>query len=138
VNATDQAGNVATRTQTYNVNYVFVGFFSPVNNGVWNVVNAGRTIPVKWQQRDAFGSFVLDLGTVESIYFFQVPCSSETIALPMEGFADDAGASELRIAGTEYHFNWKTQKSFANKCFELRVTLDDSPMPHVAKFKFVK
>ena len=138
VNATDLAGNTSTNTHTYGINYVFTGFFSPVNNGVWNVVNAGRAIPLKWQLTDALGNFVLDLATVQSIYFFQVPCSSETIALPMEGLADDAGSSDLRIVGTEYHFNWKTLKNFANKCFELRVTLNDSTPAHVAKFKFTK
>jgi phosphatidylglycerophosphate synthase len=138
VTATDLAGNTATVTHTYSVNYVFNGFFTPVLNGVWNVVNAGRAIPLKWQLTDAAGSFVLDLATVQSIYYLQVGCSSETISVPIEGYADDAGASELRIVGTDYQFNWKTQKSFANKCFELRLTLNDGSPQRTAKFKFSK
>ncbi|HEX7085876.1 MAG TPA: Ig-like domain-containing protein [Vicinamibacterales bacterium] len=138
VTATDKAGNTAFVTHSYGVNYVFNGFFSPVLNGAWNVVNAGRAIPLKWQLTDALGSPILDLGTVDSITYYQVPCAGEGIANPIEGLADDAGASDLRITGTEYHFNWKTAKDFANKCFELRVTLDDGSAPHVAKFKFAK
>ncbi len=46
---------------TYSINYVFTGFFSPVTNGgVWNVVNAGRAIPLKWTLTDAAGNFILD------------------------------------------------------------------------------
>ncbi len=68
-----------------------------------------------------------------------MPCSvGDSVPVPLEGYADDAGASELRITGTEYHFNWKTAKNFANKCFELRVTLNDGTPPHIAKFKFTK
>jgi hypothetical protein len=138
VTATDVAGNTATVTHTYGVNYVFNGFFAPVLNGVWNVVNAGRAIPLKWQLTDAAGNFVLDLATVQNIQYLQVGCSSETISVPIEGYADDAGASDLRIVGTDYQLNWKTQKTFANKCFELRVTLNDGTPPHIGKFKFSK
>ena len=121
VNASDQAGNTATTTHTYGIQYVFNGFFNPVvNNGVWNVVNAGRAIPLKWTLTDATGNFVLDLATVQSIYYAQVPCSyGESVPVPLEGDADYTGNSDLRIAGTEYHFNWRTLKNFANKCFPI-------------------
>ena len=51
--------------------------------------------------------------------------------------ADDSGTSGLRITDNQFHFNWKTEKSFANTCMELRVTLDDGTV-HIAKFAFTK
>ena len=63
VNATDVAGNPASLTHTYAVQYSFLGFFTPVDNlPVLNGVNAGRAIPLKREVlRDALGNPVLNL-----------------------------------------------------------------------------
>ncbi|HSK52962.1 MAG TPA: hypothetical protein VLA44_09415, partial [Clostridia bacterium] len=51
--ATDNAGNTATASVSYNVAYGFTGFFRPVDNdGVLNVVKAGQAIPLKWRLVD--------------------------------------------------------------------------------------
>ena len=137
VNATDVAGNPASLTHTYAVQYSFLGFFSPVDNlPVLNGVNAGRAIPLKWELRDALGNPVLNLANVAGITYVQIACGSESVD-PMEYVADDSGTSELRLTATGYHFNWKTEKGFANRCYTLRVALNDSTV-HEAKFKFKK
>jgi hypothetical protein len=134
--------SIGTGTGTGTINnddhYTFTGFFEPVENlPVLNGVNAGRAIPLKWELRDPAGALVLDLGTVEGITYKQIQCGSEYVE-PMElAAADDSGFSELRLTATGYHFNWRTEKGFANKCYEIRIALDDDT-GHSAKFKFRK
>ena len=137
VNASIGTGT-GTGTITNDDLYTFTGFFEPVENlPMLNGVNAGRAIPLKWELRDPAGALVLDLGTVEGITYTQCQCGSEYVD-PMElPAADDSGFSELRLTATGYHFNWKTEKTFANKCYEIRVALDDGSV-HKAKFKFKK
>ena len=135
------SASIATGTGTGTITnddfYTFTGFFSPVENApALNGVNAGRAIPLKWELRDPSGTLVLDLATVTGITYVQIACGAEPVD-PMEYVADDSGTSELRLTATGYHFNWKTEKGFANRCYELRVSLNDSTT-HEAKFKFKK
>jgi hypothetical protein len=51
VTATDNAGNVAKRTITYNVHYTFGGFVAPLTSG--GSYNSARTIPVQFQLFDS-------------------------------------------------------------------------------------
>ena len=119
--------------------FTFLGFFTPVENPpVVNVVNAGRAIPLKWQLHTPAGANVQDLSVVQDIRFVQVACQTEVITNPIEGLADDAGSSDLRLVDGGYQFNWKTEKRFANTCMEIRVTLTDGSPAHVAKFRFTK
>jgi hypothetical protein len=141
-NAADCAGSIGVgQTKTCTVTnddvYEFIGFFEPVENlPVLNGVNAGRAIPLKWELRNASGNLVLDLATVTGITYVQVACGVEPVD-QIELPAGDAGTSELRLTSTGYHFNWKTEKSFASKCYELRISLSDSST-HSARFKFKK
>jgi len=125
-------------TGTVSVSYAFFGFFAPVDNlPIVNQVQAGRAIPLKWTLKDANGNLVLNLATVLSINYYQTPCYDGETVSPTELPADDAGVSELRLTADGYHFNWKTEKGFANKCYNIRVTLSDLSV-HEAKFKFKK
>jgi hypothetical protein len=135
------SATIATGTATGTIPnddfYTFTGFFSPVENlPALNGVNAGRTIPLKWELRDVSGTLVLDLATVTSITYVQIACGSESVD-PMEYVADDSGTSELRLTATGYYFNWKTEKGLANRCYEFRVALNDSTVLE-ASFKFKK
>ena len=131
-------GQVKTCTVTNNDLYDFRGFFTPVENlPKVNKVNAGRAIPLKWELRDHVGNFVLNLDAVDSIRYLRVACSVGEVITAMPLDADDSGASGLRITDNQFHFNWKTEKSFANTCMELQVTLDDGTV-HIAKFAFTK
>jgi len=114
--------------------YDFVGFFPPIDDGVLNVVKAGRAIPVKF-------SLDGDQG-LEDIIFVpgypkskQIPCDSET-------FTDDitetitAGGSSLNYDDTidQYIYVWKTDKDWTG-CRQLVVKLIDGTS-HVANFTF--
>jgi hypothetical protein len=119
-------GEVKTCTITNNDLYDFRGFFNPVENlPKDNKVNAGRALPLKWELRDHVGNYVLNLDAVDSIQYLRVACSAGEVITAMPLDADDSGASGLRITDNQFHFNWKTEKGFANMCMELRVTLDD-------------
>jgi len=119
--------------------FTFLGFFTPVENPpAVNIVNAGRAIPLKWQLHTPAGANVQDLSVVQDIRFVQVACQAEVITNPIDGLADDAGLSDLRLVDGGYQFNWKTEKRFANTCMEIRVTLTDGSPAQLAKFRFTK
>jgi hypothetical protein len=80
---------------------------------------------------------ILNLATVTAIQYYQTPCIAGELVSDTPLPADDAGSSELRLTADGYHFNWKTDKNFANKCYNIRVTLSDLTV-HEAKFKFKK
>jgi hypothetical protein len=120
--------------------YTFVGFFQPVENmPVLNSGKAGRTIPVKWQLKDAAGGFVSSLAAVVNnpLQYRQIHCDTSAPQDPLP--ADTSGSSGLRYdAGSgQYIFTWQTSGSFANKCYELLLDLDDGTQ-HVTRYKFTK
>lgn len=53
--------------------------------------------------------------------------------------ADTSGSSGLRYDGgtNQYAFTWQTVSSFANKCYEFRVTFGNG-ISRTALFKFTK
>jgi hypothetical protein len=138
MSATDRAGNVsAPVTTTYAVQFRFTGFFAPVDSTILNVVQAGRAIPMKWQLLDAAGTPVLNLANVKTLGFMQIACAAEAVENPIAGDSDTTGASGLRLVGTEYQFNWQTEKRFANMCMEFRVAFTDGTTQS-ARFRFRK
>jgi len=114
--------------------YYFVGFLSPTDNPpVFNMGNAGRTYPIKWQLPDCegglpTGGFVSDLDVVGGIDTYRVMCDASSPMDPME--AETSGNSGLHydFVNNQFIFNWKTSRTFANKCYELRVTFDNDEM----------
>jgi hypothetical protein len=118
--------------------YSFVGFYSPVDNPpTVNVGKAGRTYPLKWQtQRSCSGEFFCDTNEVGSLQYHQISCNNSDPQDTLET-ADTSGSSGLRCSDNQYHFNWKTSSTFAGKCYEFILTLNNG-MHETAKFKFTK
>jgi cysteine-rich repeat protein len=122
--------------------YTFNGFFSPVDNPpVYNVGQAGRTYPVKWQLplRCTAGYMRrLDAVTYNPIRYTQVPCDTTLPMEPMD-LSETSGGTVLRYetGAEQYIYNWKTAKDFAGKCYELVVELDDGTSQY-ALFSFTK
>ena len=56
--ATDKAGNTTTKSITYHVQYDFSGVHQPLKTEGPNTFKLGRTIPVKFQLKDASGAYV--------------------------------------------------------------------------------
>jgi hypothetical protein len=115
--------------------YDFDGFFDPIDDsvGVFNVVKAGRAIPVKFSLKGYQGGseiFVPDYP--KSVI---IDCDSGSLGETIEG-TTTAGSSSLNYdADTgQYTYVWKTEKGWTG-CRQLIVKLIDGTS-HVANFKF--
>ena len=132
--ASDLAGNTASATASYTVQYVFAGFMSPVSNPTTiNVVRAGQTVPVKFGLGGAFGLDVLQGGSATSV---ATSCSAGAVVDLTEIAATYAGGSAFSFdpATGLYQFNWQTDRAWAGTCRRLLVRLDDGSL-HSADFR---
>jgi uncharacterized repeat protein (TIGR01451 family) len=132
--ATDASGNTTVRTFTVTVLYNFAGFFSPVSNlPSLNEVKAGQNVPLKFSLSGNKGLGIFPSGSPASQ---QVNCATNVPVNVLEE-TDTPGNSTLTYdAGSDkYHYNWKTEKPWANTCRSLVVTLNDGST-HTALFKF--
>jgi len=118
------------------IDYDFAGFFQPVDNlPVFNSVKAGQAIPVKFSLGGDQGLSIFASG-----YPMSAPtqCTSTD---PVDGIEETvtAGSSSLSYdASTDtYTYVWKTNKTWANSCRQLIVTLKDGTI-HRANFTFTK
>lgn len=93
----------------YGVGYAFTGFNQPIDNGgVFNVANAGRTIPLKWRLTDAPGAPVTNL-TAATVTSAAVPCSASAIASAVETYATTTSGL-LNQGDGSYQLNWQALK----------------------------
>lgn len=131
--ATDAAGNQTTGSFTVTVLYNFTGFFSPVENlPVFNVVNAGKAIPVKFRLSGNKGLDIFAAGYPQVVV---INCDGSNESEVDETL--NAGQSSLSYdsATDTYNYVWKTQNSWANSCRQLIVKLNDGT-EHRANFRF--
>jgi hypothetical protein len=132
--ATDNAGNTAMATISYQVAYSFAGFFSPVDNlPMLNTVRAGQAIPVKFSLGGDQG---LDIFAPGYPKVQQIACDRSVPGDAIEETVT-AGSSGLQYdpATQTYTYVWKTQKSWAGSCRQLVLRLADAT-DHIANFKF--
>ncbi len=125
VTGEDNAGNKTTVSCSYSVTslYTFTGFFQPVDNlPTLNSVKAGQAIPVKFSLGGNRGLNVLASGSPQSQ---QTTCNSNE---PVDAIEEttSAGSSSLSYdTGTNtYTYTWKTDKTWANTCRQLVLTLE--------------
>jgi hypothetical protein len=136
--ATDKAGNTGTATVTYTVVYGFgtTLFLQPVNDtahqtGVaTSVFNAGQTIPMKFELRNAAGQVIQS-------------ATAPRWLTPVKGSATNAAVNEAAytatattggtyvLNGTQYQYNWKTEKSMSGSYWRVGVALDDGKTYYV-------
>lgn len=136
VNATaeDEAGLTSECSFKVKVLYDFTGFFQPVDNlPVLNVVQAGRSVPVKFSLSGYKGLDIFAAGSPSS---GPIACSSSDPAVDLEETVT-AGGSTLSYNSTtdQYNYVWKTDPGWAGTCRQLVVTLNDGSV-HRANFKF--
>ena len=114
--------------------YAFQGFSAPIDNlPVINSAKAGQAIPIKWRVTNFQGVGVADPASFSSVTTVSGSCSSNA---PLDVVEDYTGNSGLQYLGNGWwQFNWKTPKTYANLCREMRLNLSDGSM-HTASFKF--
>jgi hypothetical protein len=134
-NATDKAGNSASASLTYNVNYNFSGFFAPIDNPpICNVVKAGSAVPVKFSLHGYQGMNILAAGSPVSAVGTCAGLASDQVEETVT-----AGQSSLNYDATadQYVYVWKTDKNWAGTARLLTVTLADGTK-HLARFSFTR
>jgi hypothetical protein len=137
--ATDRAGNTATVSATYTVVYGYGStlFLQPVNDtahqiGVaTSIFNAGQAIPMKFQLRNAAGQLVQTVSAPR--WLTPVKGGATSAAVNESAFASSV-TSGLTYAwdGTQYQYNWKTDKSMAGSYWRVGVALDDGHTYYVS------
>jgi serine protease AprX len=119
-------------SRTFRTAWAFGGFFSPIGTGT-NTEQAGRNIPVKFTLGTDAGLNILAAG-----YPLSIPVACATGAQTGAGESTDSpGNSQLSFGGGQYHYNWKTEKSWSGTCRQLVVKLRDNTV-HTARFSFKK
>jgi len=136
VNASADDGTTTPSTCSFKVivQYNFAGFFQPVDNlPVFNVVQAGRAIPVKFSLSGNKGLGIFAAGSPSS---GPVACNSSDPASDLTETVT-AGGSSLSYDPTtdRYVYVWKTDPSWAGTCRQMVVELNDGTI-HRANFKF--
>jgi hypothetical protein len=133
ITAENSAGE-ATCTAIVTVRENFTGFFSPVNNlPVLNVVNAGRSIPVKFSLNGNQGLDIFASGFPSSGV---IACDDNAPDIEITE-TTTAGSSSLSYdpATDQYTYVWKTENSWAGTCRQLVIKLKDG-CSYRANFKF--
>jgi len=116
---------------TLTIHYPFSGFFPPVDNPpVWNVANAGRSIPVKFSLGGDRGLNIFVQGYPQ-VQLMQCDAGPTD---PVETYTPDSGLS-YDPQTQQYSYGWKTQKAWAGKCGTFVMLLVDGTT-HTAEFKF--
>jgi hypothetical protein len=124
----------AGATECTSIFFNFSGFLQPVDNlPALNQVKAGQGVPVKFSLGGDQGLNILASGSPGSV---RIACDSSA-PLDIIEQTVTAGSSSLSYDATTdiYTYVWKTDRSWANTCRQLTVTLTDGSV-HVANFKF--
>lgn len=116
--------------------YTFSGFLHPVDNlPVVNVVKAGQAIPVKFSLGGDQGLNIFAAGFPTSS---AISCGDAAVGDDVEQTVT-AGSSSLSYdaATGNYTYVWKTEKTWAGNCRQLRLKLANDSV-YVAHFRFKK
>jgi hypothetical protein len=124
VTATDNAGNSNSASRTYRVIYKFSGFFQPVDNGLLNLANAGRTIPVKWQITDYNNVGVSDPSSFQGLTV-SPPASCSGVTDAIETYATSTNSGPQYLGNGNWQLNWQTQASWSGTCRTMTLRLRD-------------
>ena len=135
VTATDEAGNSSMASTSYQVNYNFTGFQSPLQAAGTAAAPShsggfplNSMIPVAWRLVDANAVAITDPLALTSIQAFVNPACAgppDAGSTPIVLFANGMPGDALTIdAAGNYTFNWDTN-TVASACYNLVVTLHD-------------
>jgi hypothetical protein len=132
VHAADGAGNPASATVTYSVQYDFDGFYLPVRNlPNVNRWRAGVPVPIRFSLNGYSGQRPEADGYPRSN---RCGGGDEVVA---RGAARKRPAFEYARRSGRYTMIWKTDRDWAGTCREFVLRLDDGSV-HMARFRFVR
>ncbi len=122
--ATDNAGNEATTTTTYQVlAWTVTGFYAPIDKGIHNTVKSGATVPLKFEV--FAGSTEVTSTSQVAITIKGITCGSVIGEDPVGDTT--TGATSLRYDTTsgQFIYNWQTPKDKAGSCYQVTMTAAD-------------
>jgi len=121
----------------YGLSYPFGGFLSPVDAPpTVNVAKAGSAVPVKFSLGSDLGLAILAAGSPSSV---QVACAASSTVDDVEETSTASNSGLKYDAGSnQYTYVWKTEKSWAGTCRELRLAFTDNAPAKTAMFQFKK
>jgi len=121
----------------YALAYPFGGFLSPVDAPpTVNVAKAGSAVPVKFSLGSNLGLGILAAGSPSSV---QVACAAAvTLDVVEETSASSNSGLKYDASSNQYTYVWKTEKSWAGTCRELRLAFTDNAPAKTAMFQFTK
>jgi hypothetical protein len=132
----------------------FTGFSAPVNDAALNLINPGRTVPLKFSVTNGAGG--LPLTTLTYCNNPAAGCTAPWITLFMtapaacaNGIVADNTATDTtldtnsgfqNLGNGNYQFNWVTSKATdpIGYCTTINVELNGAIIQQVANFKFSK
>ena len=124
ITSVDLAGNETTKTVNYRVVYSFLGILQPINTDGSSVFKLGSTIPVKFQLKDAQGSYVS--AAVAKLTY--VKTGSSIASSVNEAVSTAASTTDnffrYDAFAEQYIFNLST-KGLSEGIYQLKITLDD-------------
>jgi hypothetical protein len=105
--------------------YNFTGFYQPVDNEpTWNSVKAGSAFPVKFSLGRNQGLDILKSGYPTAT---QVACPGTSASVdPIEDTTTSNSGLTYDASADQYNYVWKTSKTWAGKCYQFDLGLNDS------------
>ncbi|MDP3015275.1 MAG: NosD domain-containing protein [bacterium] len=122
ITAQDFVGNTATKTINFNVIYDFSGFLSPIKANV--SYKLGRTLPVKFQLKDANGNFIST--AIAKLYVAKIQngiAGADIISFSTSN-ADNGNQFRYDSTDNQYIYNLSTN-NLAIGTWQLKIILDD-------------
>jgi hypothetical protein len=136
-----QAGNdnysAATSVdQSFGITYVFTGFSQPIDNTIWNSVQAGSAIPVKFSLNGNQGLNIFTAG-YPKVVTVACPAANAVVDAIEETVTANASGLQYDSTAAQYVYVWKTDKTWASSCRRLDVMFADG-VTKSALFQFKK
>ena len=122
ITAADLAGNVASTTINYSVNYGFGGFQPPVKADGSGIYNLGRTLPLKFSLADANENIITS--AVAQLVVTNVQSGVVgTVPVTLATSTNDTG-NLFRVSDSQYIYDFDTGQ-LTSGTWQIKVELDD-------------
>jgi hypothetical protein len=123
--ATDNAGNTATKTLSYEVvGWTLKGFYPPVDMGIHNTMKGGQTVALKFEVFKTISGDELTDTSVIKTFTQKVNCTTSGGVDAIEEFATGNTTLRYDTTGGQFIFNWKSPKS-PGTCYRVTMTTQD-------------